>query len=119
MVLNSWENITLICGNHENDHSHKMIIHQGAAGMSTFYSCPCYQSPLKEDIQGRSCNNRMSITDYEHMLNILMNEALDDHGVENILKGYKWSKKGIDFEVIDHQPDKISVVMKNRKAIRK
>ena len=42
MILGNWQNIKLICGNHGEDYSHEMIIHQGREGMSTFYSCPCY-----------------------------------------------------------------------------
>lgn len=65
MILGNWQNIKLICGNHGEDYSHEMIIHQGREGMSTFYSCPCYQSLLQKEITNKSCNNRLNIVDYE------------------------------------------------------
>ena len=116
MIKGSWQNIRLVCGNHGNDYSHEMIIHQGREGMSTFYSCPCYRNILNKEINGRSCNNRLNIIDYQNMLDTIMNERYDDNGNETSLLGYKWSKKGIDYSIIN-EDKKITVVMLNKKAI--
>ena len=118
MVLGSWDKVKLICGNHSDD-SNEMIIHQGNEGMSTFYSCPCYQSILKKDISGKSCNNRLTIVDYETMLNTLMNEKIDDDGNMVSLKGYAWSRRGVDYKVIKEENGLIIVRMTNKKAILK
>lgn len=116
MVTDSWKNVTLICDNHKGDLSHDMELHQGREGMSVFYSCPCFSKP---EANGRKCNNRLNIVDYEGMLEKMMNEFISDDGGETNLEGFKWSKKGVDFKVISHKDNKFGVAVKNRKAIGK
>ena len=98
MILGNWQNIKLICGNHGEDYSHEMIIHQGREGMSTFYSCPCYQSLLQKEITNKSCNNRLNIVDYEKMLDTVSDEMLDDDGNISNIRGFAWKGKGVDID---------------------
>ena len=119
MILGNWQNIKLICGNHGEDYSHEMIIHQGREGMSTFYSCPCYQSLLQKEITNKSCNNRLNIVDYEKMLDTVSDEMLDDDGNITNIRGFAWKRKGIDFKVLDDDNGILTICMLNRKAIAK
>ena len=63
MLQKSWNAVTLICGNHKKDHSHPMKLQQGPH--SLFFSCPEYKSIYGDDHEGRSCNNRLTLVDYE------------------------------------------------------
>lgn len=115
MVTDSWKNIKLICGNHKEDYSNEMQLHEGRAGMSVFYTCPCYNA----DEKGHKCNNRLNIVDYEGMLDKIMDEYISDDGMETDLTGLKWSRKGVDYHVLSHEQGHFVVVVKNKKAIGK
>lgn len=119
MILGSWQNIKLICGNHGDNKSIEMIIHQGRDGMSTFYSCPCYQSLLQKDITGKSCNNRLTIVDYEKMLETITDEMFDDDGNLTSVKGFSWKRAGVEYKVLDDKKGVLTIQMLNRKAIAK
>ena len=120
MYLNSWENVTLICGNHKDDETIEMQIKEVKGGRfdTAFYSCPEYRSIYGKDHEKRSCNNRLTVTDFEKMLNYIMTES--DDGVNTInLTGHKWTMNGIDFEVIEQEGIRFKVKMLNKKAIAK
>ena len=114
----NFSNIHIICGNHGNDHSIEMIFREGAAGMSAFYSCPKYISELKRenDIEGRSCFNRLGTTDFMKMMDIISNEKFTDDGQLQALKGFKFSIKQTDFKVIEEKGDELWVMVLNKKA---
>ena len=114
MVNGEWSKIKLVCGNHDDDMSHEMVLQQGREGMSVFYTCPCYHSPEKN---GRKCNNRLNIVDYEKMMNLLYEESISDDGDSINLRGKTWSKKGIDYHVIEHDGTSFTVTVKNKKAM--
>jgi len=116
MILKSWESIKLICGNHGDDLTNEMQIHEGREGMSTFYSCPCFKSIYGDNHDGRSCNNRLNTVDYERMLKELSDKAYD--GVEDVnLTGYKWTKNGVEYKVLKNKRGKFTVSVLNKKAI--
>lgn len=115
MYLNSWGKVTLICGNHGDDHSHEMGLKQGPH--SLFYSCPEYKSIYGDNHEGRSCNNRLNLVDYEAMLNHL-NEMADGNGIEEVcLEGYRFTQKGVSYQVLEHKGGRFKVKMLNKKAI--
>ena len=114
MVNGDWSKVTLICGNHEEP-VYEMELKQGRAGMSVFDCCPCYQSP---DQNGRKCNNRLNIVDYEWMLNTLYDESISEEGSEVNLIGLKIEKRGVECQVIGQDEKGYKVVMKNNKAVR-
>lgn len=117
MVKNSWNNVILVCGNHGDDHSHEMVLKQGPH--SLFYSCPEYKSIFGDDHEGRSCNNRLTLVDYEKMLDALQ-DAATGNGIEDTdLTGFRYTSKGVDYRVLEHTGGKMKVLMLNRKAIAK
>ena len=120
MYLNSWNDLTIVCGNHGDDHSNRMQIKEYLSSRmdTAFYSCPQYKSIFGKEHSGRSCNNRMTIADFERLLNHLM--GLSDGGTEEVnLVGLKWKERGIEYEVLEQKDGKFTVSMLNRKAISK
>lgn len=118
MQLNSWNCITLICGNHGEDYSNIMELKQGPH--SLFYSCPKYHSiySTKEQTE-KSCNNRLTLVDYEQMLDLLTEKAKGNFGESVNLTGYTWTKKGVKYKVIEHKEGHFKVAMLNIKAINR
>lgn len=118
MLQKSWNAVTLICGNHKGDQSHPMKLQQGPH--SFFFSCPEYKSIYGDDHEGRSCNNRLTLVDYEKLLDYLTERTYAGDGLqETNLTGLKFTLKGVDYEVLEHTKDKYRVLMLNRKAISK
>lgn len=119
MYLNSWNSVKLVCGNHGDDYSHEMKIKEYTASKhdTAFYSCPEYIS-IYQGKEGRSCNNRLSVRDFEKMLNHLTSMAYD--GVEEVnLTGYHWrTKNGIEFRVLSQENDQFVVSVRNIRAIQ-
>lgn len=115
MFYGNWNSFRLICGNHGDDNSIEMILHEGPH--SLFYSCPHYQSIFSKDSKGKSCNNRLNLVDYEYMINHLSEKMYDDAGSIVPIVGYSFKRKGVVFEVIAQEEDKITVKMLNKKAI--
>ena len=110
--------VTLICGNHKGNQSHPMKLQQGPH--SLFFSCPEYKSIYGDDHEGRSCNNRLTLVDYEKLLDYLTERTYAGDGLqETNLTGLKFTLKGVDYEVLEHTKDKYRVLMLNRKAISK
>lgn len=70
----SWNTVTLLCGNHGEDFSHKMQLKEGPH--SLFYSCPEYKSIYGTNHEGRSCNNRLTLVDFERCSIILMKNLM-------------------------------------------
>ena len=115
MLLGSWENITLICGNHGEDESIEMVIHEGPH--SLFYSCPEYRSIYGNRHEKKSCNNRLNLVDYTKMLDHMMGLIYDEYGNQNSIVGYVWKKNGVEYKVLKQEGDHIWVKMLNKKAI--
>lgn len=115
MMKNSWSTVRLVCGNHGDDHSHVMVLKQGPH--SLFYACPEYKSIFGDDHEGRSCNNRLTLVDYERMLGVLEKERLGN-GIEDTgLVGFRYSSRGVDYKVTEEENGCVTVVMLNRRAV--
>lgn len=117
MIKNQWSMTKLFCGNHGSDHSNEMQLKQGPH--SLFYSCPCYKSIYGKDHEGRSCNNRLTLVDFEDMLHTITEKAYEHAPEETDLTGYKWQKKGVTYEILEQKDGAFSVLMLNKKAISK
>lgn len=75
---------------------------------------------ILHDHEGRSCNNRLTLVDYEKLLDYLTERTYAGDGLqETNLTGLKFTLKGVDYEVLEHTKDKYRVLMLNRKAISK
>lgn len=118
MIKNSWKRVTLICGAHGEDHTHEMQLKQGPH--SLFYSCPLYRSIYGKDHKEKSCNNRLTLDDYEKMLNFLMEASEEGDGLFEVdLTGYEWKRNGVCFKVLEQKKDHYIVLMRNDKAMAK
>lgn len=113
----SWNTVTLLCGNHGEDFSHKMQLKEGPH--SLFYSCPEYKSIYGTNHEGRSCNNRLTLVDFERMLNHLNEKSYAPFGQEVNLTEYTWTEKGVTYKVLEHKGGRYKVLMLNKKAVSK
>ena len=121
LIVDSWKKVKLVCGNHGEDVSKEMQIKEylGSVNDTVFYNCPDFKSIYadKKDLDGiRSCNNRLSISDFTKMLKKLTDLA-DDGAEETNLTGYKWEDRGIEYKVLEHKHGKFTVRVLNKKAI--
>lgn len=115
-VTDSWQNIIPICGNHKGERI-EMTVNSGPHSM--FYSCPKYY-PQNRTKDERACSNRINLIEYEAMVDHihgLIAEA-DVSGGNIDLTNHSWSRKGIDYRVLEHKGDKVYVEILNRKALR-
>lgn len=118
MLLNSWESITLVCANHGDDLGNVMELKKGPH--SLFYACPKYQSIYdKNRTAERSCNNRLTLVDYEALLGHLTEKARGEFGMTVDLTGYRWKNKGVQYKVLRHEKGHFTVSMLNQKAINR
>lgn len=119
MYLNTWGRLTLVCGNHGDDYTNKMILKEylGSKHDTVFYACPRFIS-IYQQKEGRSCNNRLTIKESEKLLNKLM--ELSQDGPEEVnLTGYKWTtSNGIEYHVLKHDKTGFTVSVLNRRAIK-
>lgn len=115
MFYGNWQNFRLLCGNHEEEV--EMIIHEGPH--SLYYSCPRYQSIYGKKHTGRSCNNRLNLVDYEYMVNHLSDVMHDPSGSLLPIVGYSFQRKGVSYEVVAQDGEKVTVKMLNKKAMAK
>lgn len=118
MIKDSWKNITLVCGNHGDDYSHEMYLKQGPE--SLFYACPEYKSIYgKYNLDDRSCNNRLTLVDFERMLEQLNKVAYSNLIEQTPMEGYSFKLNGVSYKVIKHEKGKFTVAMLNKRAIAK
>jgi hypothetical protein len=83
-----------------------------------FYACPKYYN-FDSKIGEKRCSNRISPIEYEKMLYHISDliEEGDRNNEVIDLTGYKWSQRGISFEIVKYSRDKIVVHMLNKKQI--
>ena len=118
MIRNSWNNIELICGAHGADYTNQMHLQEGPH--SLFYACPQYKSIYGTHHEGRSCNNRLTLADYEKLLSFLSDAAEGCDGlVETDITGLEWKHNGVFYKVLEHKEGKYKVLMRNDKAMAK
>lgn len=120
LIKNLWGKIHLFCGNHGEDETIEMTIHEGSDTMKTaFYSCPKYYPDNREKDE-RACVNHISVMDFEKMLNHISDEIGKGikNGEEIDLKGYKWKDRYIEYKVIRFEEEYIGVLCLNKKSIK-
>ncbi len=120
MIKGIWNMIEVYCGD-KNKHKDKDVQLEVVQGVFNgyFYNCPHYKDENRQEGE-RKCCNRISPVEYEKMIDHiskLLEEA--DLNCEQInLAGYKWKSKGIQFEIFEHEKDKIKVYMFNPKEVK-
>lgn len=115
IIKGLWETTTLICGNHPNEEV-EMTIRSGPT--SLFYACPKYDADKR--VQGEApCFNRIALKEFEGMLDDLFALLTDDNGTSTVLnlKNHTWTRKGIEYKVLQHTDKQIKVQVMNRRSI--
>lgn len=115
LLKGSWDWVTLVCGNHEDD-THIMAIKQGPFSM--FYSCPAYYPDGRTDGEP-PCVNRLNLVDFEHMLSHLADMQLKSETEAHIidLNNYEWDHNGAHFKVLSYNENSIVIRVLNKKAL--
>lgn len=117
-ISGSWDDITLVCGNGHRDEIVQMRIQEGPS--SLFYACPKHAKENRREGEAL-CNNRLNLVDFTTMLQHLHNligEAEENDSTIN-LTAYHWKdKKGTEFRVLKHNGDKMTIQVKNNRAIK-
>lgn len=114
MITNSWDDVTLVCCNRHAEPI-PMVIQKGPS--SLFYACPKYKD---HDEDERACNNRLSLQDYtamlQHLHKMIVEAELNDERL--ILTNYSWKdRKGTLFKVLQHDGNKLVIMVENKRAI--
>lgn len=122
MILNICSRIHIYCGCH--DKPIKMVPHEGTTvnlfgggSTSMFYSCPKYYEDNRAEDE-KACFNRLSISEYEGMVNEICRQIEENSGNIN-LAGYTWkNKQGTKFHVFRDDPRGIDISVESMKAKR-
>lgn len=113
MIKNIWKNVDVVCGNHKDNNKIRLVPTQGKDSM--FYACPKYRQENRESDE-RACPNRITLKDYEAMINHVSGLIEENAGFIN-LTNHSWNSKGIEFRVLKHNGDYIRISMLNKKAL--
>lgn len=116
VLKGSWKYVKVVCGNHGDCHDIDMEIQQGPH--SLFYACPKYY-PENRSGGEPPCMNRINLIEYEKMLSDIaevMIQAEMKGEVAN-LTNYNWEKKGIEYQILSHNDEKLVVKALNKKAL--
>ena len=123
-MAGSFRNTRLFCACH--DEPVEMTIHEGSqyaafngSSGSIFYSCPKYYEDNRKEGE-KPCFNRLSLTEYEQLIENLHNK-FDGEGFEQVnLTGYRYTnQKGTTFHVLKHGISHIDVSVLNNRALQR
>ena len=92
MIKNIWKNVDVVCGNHKDNHKIRLVPTQGKDSM--FYACPKYRQENRESDE-RACPNRITLKDYEAMINHISELIEKNGGFINLAywEGYKGNSR--------------------------
>ena len=113
MIKGFWETVTLTCGNHPGEEV-QMEVRTGPTTL--YYACPRYD-PDKRTAGDPPCLNRITLKEFEGMLDDLFELLTGDDGATVLnLTNHTWTRKGIQYKVLSHTEKQIKVQVINRKA---
>lgn len=124
-MASTFKGMRLFCACHNEPV--EMSIHEGSVyaafngtSGSVFYSCPKYYEDNR-DTDEKPCFNRLSLTEYEKLIEDLSAVLEENAGDQINLTGYRYkNNKGTDFHVLKHDVHHIDVsVLNNRALMRK
>ncbi len=117
MIKGLWNRVEVVCGCHDKVNETPLMTLK-AGHRSMFYTCPKYY-PDARDKSEIACINHVTENDFEKILEHISAEAEDQmvFGQSISLKGLKFKIKMIDIEVLEYNPDKIVIKVKNKKAL--
>lgn len=114
LIKGFWETTTLICGNHPEEEV-EMTLSSGPT--SLFYACPKYDAD-KRNAGDPPCFNRISLKEFEGMLDDLFELLTGDDSASTVLNltNHTWTRKGIEYKVLLHTDKQIKIRALNRRA---
>ena len=117
LIKGFWETTTLVCGNH-TDEEVEMTLKSGPS--SLFYACPKYE-PDKRKSDETPCFNRLSLKEFEGMLDDLFEILTNDENGSSVLNlaNHTWTRKGIEYKVLQHTDKQIKIQVLNRRALHR
>lgn len=123
-MTSTFRNMHLFCACHAEPV--EMSVHEGSqyaafngSSGSVFYSCPKYYEDNRSEGE-KPCFNRLSLTEYEGLIEDLAS-VLNENSADQInLTGYRYrNKKGTDFQVLKHDIHHVDVSVLNNRALKK
>ena len=119
-----FKNMRIFCACHKQPV--EMKIHEGSQyaafngqSGSIFYSCPKYYEDAREEGE-KPCFNRLSLTEYEMLIEDLSKVFNENSDAQINLTGYRYkNKKGTDFHVLKQGNGYFDVSVLNNRALLK
>lgn len=117
LIKGFWETVTLICGNHPGEEV-EMELKSGST--SLFYACPRYDADKRPSGEP-PCLNRISLKEFERMLDDLFELLTGDDAVSTVLNltNHSWRRKGIEYRVLFHTEKQIKIQVLNCRTATK
>lgn len=114
LIKGFWETATLICGNHPGEEV-EMTVKSGPT--SLFYACPRYDADKRPSGEP-PCLNRISLKEFEGMLDDIFELLTGDDAVSTLLNltNHSWTRKGIEYKVLLHTDKQIRIQVLNRRS---
>lgn len=109
-----WSTAKIVCGNHEGPDYPTMKLEGGQYLL--YYQCTCFDYSGK---YGNVCKNRISLTDYESILDKLSMAMNDTEAPEEFLNltNFRWHHKTLSCEVVKHSTSETVIKVVNEKAL--
>ena len=117
MMLKTWNDISVICGNHTGEPAVEMGIYYDETGKMPLYVCRKSIMRVGDD-KPCLCTNRISIKEMEELVQKINDLIIDPNSPYKAnITGYHWTAKGIDYEIVSCDGSKIIVSALNKKAM--
>lgn len=117
MIVNLWKNTSFYCMNH--DKPVKMEPRTGKKEL--FYACPKYYPENRSDNE-RACMNNMYTQDAQEAV-CYVSDKIEQYTAEGIeplcVIGETWTKRDIDYTVLNYDNGKLKIGVLNRRALSK
>ena len=121
MITGIWSKVRLVCCNNHAE-PQEMYVRSNQDNKrqieDVFYACPKY-NPMNREKGEEPCLNRISVSEFEKMLNMLSNIIIDaeDAGREIHLQNYKFETKTAYYAVLNETGDNIVISVLNKRVM--
>ncbi len=109
LITGSWKDTTLVCGNHkETGDFPKMELDTSSRLLA--YVCPKCSALNRKDDEP-VCKNRLTVYDYEKMLDHIASLVADADANDEVLNlnNYRWKRKTTEFKVLKHDGNSMTI----------
>ena len=116
MITGLWKHTRLICNNHAQC-CPEMIVEDN--GRQTYYMCPRYYEENRAPLE-RPCMNRVSIDDYERVLELLSGAIIEaeDNGEKLYLDHYALNLHGAKYSITSSGDSDFVISVTTSKAVQ-